>query len=95
MGGGCNDYGVMVPAPNSDGHLNGNTEVRVESGCTSTLNYAQRRETVCHEMGHSLGLEHRPESVNSCMRVNYPIGKQSPNQHDYDTLHFALYAHND
>lgn len=85
--------GVMSPAVNSDGHLNGNTTVQVDRQCSSR-NAADRRELVCHELGHSLGLDDRASTAVTCMRQGNMIGRQFPDQHDYDVLH-SKYNHND
>ncbi len=67
--------------------------VRVDRQCDSR-NYADRRELICHEMGHSLSLDDRPSSANSCMRQGDMVGEQHPDGHDYDALH-NMYDHND
>lgn len=40
---------------------------KVDSGCAGQT-YNFRRELVCHEMGHAIGLGHRPAGAGSCMR---------------------------
>lgn len=56
------------------------------------LNSSEKRNVYCHEVGHSLGLEHW-NSSNSCMD-NTDFADLRPVQHDYDALN-ALYGHGD
>ena len=50
------------------------------------------RHTVCHELGHSLGLDHR-EGATSCMRTGADITPSPrPHPHDFEQLRL-LYSH--
>lgn len=89
---GCsNPYGEAYTPTNTAGHLTTDTWVRFDRQCGSRT-YADRRELVCHELGHSIGLQHLSSSANTCMRQGDMAGYSLPNQHDYDLLH-ALYNH--
>lgn len=46
---------------------------KVDSGCASK-SANNRRELVCHEMGHSIGLLDRGSSSSSCMRTGVALG---------------------
>lgn len=85
--------GVATTYTNASGHLTGQTYVRIDRQCDNR-NYADRRELVCHEMGHTLRLQHVDPSLPTCMRQGDMIGEQDPRQHDYDALH-NMYDHND
>lgn len=43
---------------------------------------ASRNSTACHELGHTLGLNHDPATSGSCMTVNTPNGSQTIDAHD-------------
>lgn len=87
------NLGQMIPASNSDGHLNGNTVIRIDQDC-SGMTAANRRELMCHEMGHSVGLDERLQGAVTCMRQGFPVGRQNPNTHDFNMLD-TIYNHND
>ena len=59
-----------------------------------------RRYICCHEVGHTLGLDHQDVNFNNanlgtCMDyTNDPSTNQHPNQHDYDEL-VTIYSHLD
>lgn len=90
---GCsNPFGVAYTYTNSVGHFTTDVNVQLDRQCGSR-SYADKRELICHELGHSIGLEHLSESALTCMRQGDMIGRSLPNQHDYDALH-ALYNHN-
>lgn len=75
------------------GHLFSATEVRINARCDAR-NAADRRELVCHELGHSIGLGERPSSTNTCMRSGNMVGEQFPDGHDFEVLFFS-YNHDD
>ena len=88
-----------------EGHIT-SAAVKMNDTYFDTARYntpAWRRSAMCHEVGHTFGLDHQDEASNnpnlgSCMDyTNDPDGPPSnehPNQHDYDQL-VALYAHTD
>lgn len=84
-------YGQAYTPTGSGGHLTTDTWVHYDRQCSSRSS-ADRRELVCHELGHTIGLYERPESASTCMRQGNMIGKQLPDTHDFDILH-ALYNH--
>lgn len=90
--------GVTNVVSNTANHLLGgtagnNTRVRIDRQCDGR-NYADRRELVCHEMGHSLSLDHVAPAKLTCMREGDMVGQQSPNGHDYEAIG-NMYDHND
>lgn len=94
LGTGCSaPYGETDVPAGSRGHFTTNVEVRVDRQCDGRA-ASHRRELVCHELGHSIGLDDRASSVSSCMRTGNMNGSSAPTQHDYDTLHNS-YGHND
>lgn len=46
---------------------------------------ADRRSTICHELGHTLGLDHR-SATSSCMYGAADAFPVNPDQHDYEQL---------
>jgi hypothetical protein len=46
---------------------------------------ADRRSTICHELGHTLGLDHR-SATSSCMYGEADAFPVNPDQHDYEQL---------
>ncbi|HEX5040515.1 MAG TPA: matrixin family metalloprotease [Candidatus Limnocylindria bacterium] len=43
---------------------------------------ASRNSTACHELGHTLGLNHGPATTGSCMTANTPNGSTTIDAHD-------------
>lgn len=77
----------------SGGHfIPKSVDIRVDQDC-SGLSSTRRRELTCHEMGHSIGLAHRPASSSSCMRIG-PLSSAIQNAHDYKQL-ASIYNHTD
>lgn len=85
--------GVFSPDVTASNHLTSDSWIRIDRQCDSR-NYADRRELVCHEMGHSIGLDDRPETAPSCMRQGDMVGEQYPADHDWEALG-NIYDHND
>lgn len=55
------------------------TYVQIEVNLAKTWNWEKRRYVVCHELGHALGLGHRPELTSrSCMVPNFSRVSASP-----------------
>lgn len=77
----------------SSGHLTSGNWSRVDQDCGSKP-YNARRELLCHEMGHSIGLADKSSTSSSCMRTGLPLGSAVQNSHDYDEL-AIIYGHND
>lgn len=91
---GCSaPYGITDIPADSGGHFTTDVRVRIDRQCDSR-NSADRRELVCHELGHTIGLGERASSANTCMRTGNMIGKTLPDAHDYDALHTS-YNHDD
>lgn len=61
---------------------------------------AWRNLTMCHEVGHTLGLDHQDEdffnqNLGTCLDYTAdPTTNQHPNYHDYDEL-YTIYSHLD
>jgi hypothetical protein len=88
-------YGITFGPTTRAGHFRERTRVVLNNRCNSGINRAQRREVACHELGHSIGLDHRPR-VATCMRDGNVVNPQTtPDGHDFAMLHNRLYAHND
>ncbi len=51
----------------------------------NTVSEGNRRSTICHELGHTLGLDHR-SVTSSCMYGPADAFPTSPDNHDYDQL---------
>lgn len=85
-----------------DGHIQyGRVRLNDSYFRTPTYNTPEWRTfAACHEIGHTLGLDHQDEAfdnpnLGSCMDyTNDPLTNQHPNLHDYEQLE-ALYAHAD
>lgn len=79
-------YGRVSGPTTTAGHFTTDTWMRVDRQCDNR-NAADRRELVCHEMGHTIGLYERPETANTCMRVGNMIGETLPDDHDFGVVH--------
>jgi hypothetical protein len=91
---GCSPpFGITAIPSGPAGHFTTNVNVRVDAQCAGR-NAADRRELVCHELGHSIGLDDRPMSARTCMRLGDMIGRRLPNRHDFEALANS-YNHND
>jgi hypothetical protein len=94
-----NNVGCSAPYGETDipsfgsGHFTSNVEVRIDRQCDSR-NAADRRELVCHELGHSIGLGERMFGADTCMRTGNMIGETLPDEHDFVALSTS-YDHND
>jgi hypothetical protein len=86
-------YGETSVPTTTAGHFTTDTEVRIDAQCDNR-NAADRRELVCHEMGHSIGLGERASSSATCMRTGNMVGRTLPDGHDYEAL-YNSYDHND
>lgn len=66
---------------------------RVYSNNSPASNTAHIRTTACHEIGHALGVEHRPETSTSCM-ADPQSASADKNVIGVDKTHIAtLYNH--
>jgi hypothetical protein len=91
---GCSaPYGVTAIPSGPEGHFTTDVNVQLDAQCSSR-NAADRRELVCHELGHSIGLDDRAASAVTCMRTGNMIGRQVPDGHDFEALANS-YNHND
>jgi hypothetical protein len=91
---GCSaPFGVTAIPAGAAGHFTTNVDVTIDAQCDSR-NAADRRELVCHELGHSIGLGDRAASNVTCMRTGNMIGRTLPDAHDFEALHNS-YNHND
>jgi len=89
---GCSPpYGLTDIPWSGPGHFTTGVRIRIDTQCSSR-NAADRRELVCHEMGHSIGIDDRAASSTSCMRTGNMVGRQLPIDDDYDTLRIS-YSH--
>ncbi|WP_154402578.1 hypothetical protein [Nocardioides speluncae] len=85
--------GEVLHVTGPAGHYFSATEVRIDAQCDAR-SAADRRELVCHELGHSTGLDDRPSNTNTCMRSGDMVGEQFPDGHDFEVLLFS-YNHDD
>lgn len=86
--------GQTTVAHYSSGHFTPGMTVHVANACTSQP-YNGRRALLCHEMGHSIGLNDVASTSSSCMRTNAAsLGSVIQNSHDYAQLG-VIYGHND
>ncbi len=91
---GCSPpFGLTAIPSGASGHFTTDVNIRIDRQCDSR-NADDRRELVCHEMGHSIGLDDRALSAVTCMRTGNMIGRRLPDAHDYEVLHNS-YNHND
>ncbi|MCX6394986.1 MAG: hypothetical protein NTV23_00690 [Propionibacteriales bacterium] len=75
------------------GHLTTSTWVHVDTAC-SDASAEKRRTIVCHELGHSIGLDEQTVGTSSCMRSPYIGPWTAPSAHDFDAI-ASTYSHND
>ena len=72
--------GLATIRVNSENHIQ-KGKVRVKN----STGEGARRPLLCQEVGHNLGLDHRP-GTGSCMHQNASAAANSPDRHDYDQL---------
>lgn len=84
-------FGEAYTPTNTAGHLTTDTYARVDRQCASR-SYADRRELICHEMGHTIGLQHLAKTAQTCMRQGDMNGSSLPNGDDFSHLE-SLYNH--
>ena len=84
----------MFVHPDNLAHLyHGQIDVNIDKSWWTGRQY----RTMCHELGHGLGLWHRPElSSQSCMvaRIAYMVAPVAPDAQDYADLN-TMYDHLD
>jgi predicted Zn-dependent protease len=89
--------GATSPLRDWDGHFV-SLDVRLNETYLNGSYYGSRQHTTCHELGHSLGLDHQYENrkkFGTCMRSSvYGGAWDHPNAHDYEQLE-TIYAHGD
>ncbi|MDQ3646450.1 MAG: hypothetical protein M3345_05875 [Actinomycetota bacterium] len=73
---------------NDQGHIQ-RGRVRVKNGVSESA----KRPLLCQEVGHTLGLGHRPGTTGSCMHQNASVAASSPDRHDYDQLVNQTHSH--
>lgn len=74
-------------------HFTEALRIRFNNSCNSVLTQSQRRTIVCHEMGHSVGLDHQGVT-SSCMYTGGYLSN-TPNAHDFSEIHNVIYNHPD
>ncbi len=83
------DYGYAELAWDADAHfIEGRVKVHLNNAIKTTA--ADDRMTVCHELGHALGLAHWNSSTSCMWQDGYEL--MYPNKHDYDRL-ATVYNH--
>jgi hypothetical protein len=91
---GCSPpFGSTFGPAHDNGHFLETTNVAIDAQCDNR-DYATRRELVCHELGHTTGLDDEPHGADTCMRggaLDEPE-QVEPRKHDYDVLH-DVYGH--
>jgi len=87
--------GLSSTWTDGSGHL---THVVMEANADKTWGSGKRRFVACHELGHALGLGHRPEiNGQSCMMPRFgfvTLFPARPDAHDMAAV-LALYGHDD
>jgi hypothetical protein len=85
-------YGRYMPKPvtyDAFGHVRSGIWVELNRYWAPNVN--RDRSTICHELGHVLGLAHVGDG-SSCMYGTGDVFPLYPNQHDYDQLS-CVYSH--
>lgn len=89
--------GLTTMGIDASGHID-RARVRLnDSYADAWAVIGQMNHVACHEIGHSLGLNHTSEdgsSQGTCMDLSYNVASQWPNTLSFDTL-TALYNHAD
>lgn len=83
----------------SGSHITQGSSKMNDSYFSDTVRYGPtaRRQVMCQEIGHTLGLTHQDASgadLNTCMDYADALDNPSPNAHDYDQLQ-TIYSHTD
>lgn len=77
-----------------NGHFIADGVTQILYNNSYNLTSGQRRSLTCQEQGHALGLDHRNETIESCMWQDvgyYP--SNYPDDHDYYTVDNVIYNH--
>lgn len=84
---------TSMVAYDSTGHLTTATEVAIDTSCSGSAD-DKRRTIVCHELGHSIGMDDQTVGASTCMRSPYAGPWTTPSSHDYDAI-ASHYGHKD
>lgn len=83
--GGSSIIGLMKCETLSSGGDCQQATIRFDTSYTNSTTVYNRRALACHELGHTLGLEHR-QSDDSCMPSNAPFPSNTYSSHDEQHL---------
>lgn len=78
-------YGLTTASSTSGSHF---VSVMVQFDESDSLTSSRKHSLICHEGGHSLGLDHQT-STTSCMYPNSAYWPEDANSHDHSTLKSA------